>query len=84
MQTARGSEDGDHFRIRYHKKVQFCPDPLPPVAVPQDRQGRRIEEDWGWWGAESNRSRRVVRRLTLRRPGEEAIILVTELLDATR
>jgi hypothetical protein len=84
VQTARCSEDGDHFLIRYHKKVQFCPDHLQPVAVTQARQGRRIEEDWGWLGAESNRSRRVVRRLTLRRPGEEAIMLVTDLLDATR
>jgi hypothetical protein len=84
VQTARCSEAGDHFLIRYHKKVQFCPDPLQPAAVTKDGQGRRIVEDWGWLGAESNRSRRFVRRLTLTRPGEEAIILVTDLLDATR
>jgi DDE family transposase len=41
-------------------------------------------EDWGWLGAESNPQRRFVRRLTLMRPGEEAIILVTDLLDAVR
>jgi Transposase DDE domain len=84
VQTARCSEDGDHFLIRYHKKVQFCPDPLQPTAVTQDSQGRRVEEDWGWLGAEANRSRRFVRRLTLRRPGTEALIVVTDLLDATR
>lgn len=84
VQTARCSEAGDHFLIRYHQKVQFWPDPLRPAAVSQDSQGRRVTEDWGWLGAESNRSRRYVRRLTLTRPGEEAIILVTDLLDATR
>ena len=84
VQTARCSEDGDHFLIRYHKKVQFCPDPLQPRVVTRDGQGRHVEEEWGWLGAESNRSRRVVRRLTLTRPGEEAIILVTDLLEATR
>jgi hypothetical protein len=84
VQTARCSEAGDHFLIRYHKKVQFCSDPLQPGAVTRDGQGRRVEEEWGWLGAESNRSRRFVRRLTLTRPGAEAIILVTDLLDAVR
>jgi hypothetical protein len=84
VQTARCSEDGDHFLIRYHKKVQFWPVPAQPATVTQDAQGRRITEEWGWLGAEANRSRRFVRRLTLTRPGEEAIILVTDLLDAGR
>jgi Transposase DDE domain len=84
VQTARCSEEGDHFLIRYHKKVQFWPVPAQPATVTQDAQGRCITEEWGWLGAEANRSRRFVRRLTLTRPGEEAIILVTDLLDAGR
>jgi hypothetical protein len=84
VQTARCSEGGDHFLIRYHKKVQFCPDPTQPAAVTQDAQGRRVYEEWGWLGAETNARRRVVRRLTLTRPGDEAVILVTDLLDAVR
>ena len=84
VQTARCSEGGDHFLIRYHTKVRFCPDPAQSAVVTQDAQGRRVVEDWGWLGAESNQSRRFVRRLTLTRPGEEAIILVTDLLDAGR
>jgi hypothetical protein len=84
VQTARCSEDGDHFLIRYHKKVRFCPDSTQSAVSTQDAQGRRVVEDWGWLGAESNRSRRVVRRLTLTRSGAEAIILVTDLLDVTR
>jgi Transposase DDE domain len=84
VQTARCSEEGDHFLIRYHKKVQFCPDPTQPATVTPDAQGRAIQEEWGWLGAEANTRRRFVRRLTLTRPGEEAIILVTNLLDARR
>ena len=84
VQTARCSEEDDHFLIRYHQKVRFCLDPAQAARVTQDAHGRRVVEDWGWLGAESNRSRRFVRRLTLTRPGAEAIILVTDLLDAAR
>jgi hypothetical protein len=73
-QTARWSEAGDPFLIRYPKKVQFCPDPLRPVVVTRAAQGRRVEDEGGWRGAESNRGRRFVRRRTLTRPGEEALI----------
>ena len=64
VQTARCSEGGDHFLIRYHTKVHVCPAPTPAVVVTQDAQGRRVVEDWGGLGAESNQSRRFVRRLT--------------------
>ena len=84
VQTARCSGDGDHFLIRYHTKVRFCPVPTPSAVVTQDAQGRRVVEDWGWLGAETNTQRRFVRRLTLTRPGEEPIILVTDLLNAVR
>jgi hypothetical protein len=82
VQTARCSEAGEHFLIRYHKKVQFWPEPTQPTTVTQEAQGRHIEEEWGWLGAKFNRDRRFVRRLILTRPGDEAIILVTDLLDA--
>jgi hypothetical protein len=84
VQTARCSEEGDHFLMRYHQKVQFCPDPTRPATVTPDAQGRAMREEWGWWGAEPNTRRRFVRRLTLTRPGAEARILVTDLLDAGR
>lgn len=81
-QTARWSQDGDHFLIRSHKQGRFCPDPTRAAAVPPAAQGRHLVEEWGWLGAESNRNRPLVRRLTLTRPGAEAIILVTDLLAA--
>jgi hypothetical protein len=84
VQTARCSEGGDHFLIRYHTKVHFLGDAAQPVKVTQDAHGRTVREDWGWLGAEANAGRRFVRRLLLIRPGEETVILVTDLLDATR
>ena len=84
VQTVRCSEDGDHFLIRYHPKVHFLGDTTQPTQVTQDAHGRMVREDWGWLGAETNARRRFVRRLTLIRPGEEPVILVTDLLEAAR
>jgi Transposase DDE domain len=82
VQTARCAQDGDHFLIRYHPKVHFHPDPSQVPSTFLDAQGRTGSEEWGWLGAQDNPRRRYVRRITLYRPGEEAVILVTDLLDA--
>jgi hypothetical protein len=82
--TARWSEDGDHFLIRYHPQGHFHKEWTQPAQETQEASGRTIREDWGGVGAESNAQRRFVRRLTLLRPGEETVILVTDLLDAVR
>jgi hypothetical protein len=39
-------------------------------------------EQWGWLGSPKNRKRLYVRVITLKRPGEEDLILVTDLMDA--
>ena len=41
-------------------------------------------EEWGWIGAEKDKRRRYVRHIRLIRPGEEEILLVTDLLDNQR
>jgi len=81
-QTAAFATGDDHFLVRYHPKTHFCPDPTRPAQSGQDAQGRVWEQDWGWLGCEQANQRRVVRRLTLYRPGEETVILLTDLLDA--
>lgn len=81
-QTAAFALGEDHFLVRYHPKTHFCPDPTRPVQHGQDAHGRAWEQDWGWLGSEQAKHRRFVRRLTLCRPGEETIILLTDLLDA--
>jgi hypothetical protein len=74
----------DHFLARYHAGVRFDRDPARPRRRGVDSAGRHYTEEWGWLGAPSNKQRRDVRRVTLQRPGEEAVILVTDLLEADR
>jgi hypothetical protein len=82
VQAERLTAAGDHFAIRYHKKVHFVPDPGRPARRWADAQGREVVEEWGWFGAASNRLRRYLRRLTVHRPaGQEAVAVVTDLLD---
>jgi Transposase DDE domain len=82
--TARFADDGDHFLVRYHPKVPFYPDAARPSREGKDCRGRRYVEQWGWLGSPKNRKRLYVRVITLSRPGEEDLILVTDLLDSER
>jgi hypothetical protein len=74
-------QNGDHWLIRYHAKVSFHPDPARPQRGGQDRQGRTYREEWGWLGKATDKRRQYVRRITLQRPGDEEVILVTDLLE---
>jgi hypothetical protein len=71
--------DGDHYVIRYNAKVSFTPDPQRPAQTGHDAQGRRYTDAWGWMGQGAKRLE--VRRITLERPGEKPVIVVTDLLD---
>ena len=73
---------GDHFVVRYHPRSKYCADASRPAQTGKDEHGRTYVEDWGWLGAANNKDRRYVRRVTLRRAGQEDIILITDLLDA--
>lgn len=84
IQTTHFTQDGDHFLVRYNKKVPFYQDPSRSARQGEDASGRTYIEDWGWIGKPTSKRRRAVRRITLKRPGEEDIILVTDLLDADR
>jgi hypothetical protein len=75
------AENEDHFLMRYHPKVTFSRDSAHPVSKGKDREGRWYEDERGWLGKEKDKRRRYVRRITLKRPGEEALILITDLLD---
>jgi len=81
-QPDRLSEGGDHYIIRHSKGTNFHPDPARPTRSGADAQGRTYAEDWGWLGAvKQGGRRRYVRRITLERPGEEEVALITDLLD---
>lgn len=83
-QTVHFCQHGDHFLMRYNKKVPFYPDASRPGKEGQDAAGRTYVEDWGSLGKPASPRRREVRRITLKRPGEEDIVLVTDLLDAEK
>jgi len=78
------TEGDNHFLIRRHPKVGFHPDSERPRRGGVDAQGRTFFEEWGWLGAANHPKRRYVRQITLQRPGEPDVTLVTELLDADR
>jgi hypothetical protein len=73
---------GHHFLIRHNLNIDFHPDPGRAAVGGVDRDGRRFVEEWGWLGAAAHPLRRYVRRVTLYRPGEEDVAVVTDLLDA--
>jgi len=76
------TDGGNHFLIRRHPKVGFHPDDQRPMHSGVDSQGRTFFEQWGWLGAENHPKRRYVRQVTLQRPGEPDVALVTDLLDS--
>ena len=41
-------------------------------------------DEWGWMGSPRSKNRLYVRRSRLQRPGEEEIIVITDLLDQTQ
>jgi Transposase DDE domain len=78
------AQAADHFLVRYHAKCHFVPDPDTPARTGTDANGRTFREEWGWLGKPTNQQRLYVRRITLTRPNDEALIVVTTLLDADR
>jgi hypothetical protein len=74
----------DHFLIRWHKNVPFTRDTTKSMRTGVDGQGRKYHEEWGWLCRAKHKHRRWLRRITLERPGEEPIIVVSDLVDADR
>jgi hypothetical protein len=72
-------EQGQSFLIRYSKKMLFSAE---KERCFRDAQGRKVRDAEGWLGSAKDSRRLYVRQITLERPDEEDIILVTNLLDA--
>ncbi len=73
---------GDHFLLRCPKALTLAADPQVLPVPGRDPAGRPVHEEWGWLGGPRDARRRYVRRITLERPGEEAVVLMTDLTDA--
>lgn len=78
------TQDGDHYVIRNHPKNHFELDSSRAVVTSQDADGRNLIDEWGWMGSPRSKHRLSVRRSRLQRPGEEEIIVITDLLDETQ
>jgi Transposase DDE domain len=76
------SQDRDAFVIRHCLKMKFHEDSSRPPRESRDAQGRTIRQEWGWVGSAQDKRRMYVRRVTLERPDQEPIIVLTNLLDA--
>jgi hypothetical protein len=74
-------KEGDHVLVRWDGKTSFTVDLERPAVKGRDGKGREVIQEWGWLGAVSNKRRRYLRRITLLRPGEEDVVLLTDLLD---
>jgi hypothetical protein len=80
-QTARFCEDGDHFLARFTQRNSFEVDPARPAQTGVNRSGQAYRQVWGWMGSAKDKRRRYVRQLTVQRPGEEDVVVVTDLLE---
>lgn len=82
IQTARFTAHGDHFLVRWNRRLDFHRDRSRPPQQGVDRYGRSYTQDWGWIGKPSDPRRRYVRRIHLRRDADhEDVILLTDLVD---
>ena len=68
---------GDAFVVRYHGNVIFTPDAGRVARTGRDDRDRKYREEWGWLGGKNNPHRIYVRRITLERPGEKSVVIVT-------
>ena len=76
------SRGDDVFVVRYSKAIPFFRDESRPPREGKDAEGRDYVEEWGWLGVARHPQRCYVRRITVKRDSQEAILVVTNLLDA--
>lgn len=76
--------DGDHLVVRYHASVHFHLDSERLAGAGVNEQGQAYREEWGWLGGPKDARRLYVRRITVQRPGDEDVSVVTDLLDGAR
>jgi IS4 transposase len=72
---------GDHFVVRYHASVGFHLDSERLARTGVNHRGQNYREEWGWLGGPKDARRLYVRRLTVERPDDEDVAVVTDLLD---
>lgn len=74
----------DHFVVRRRSNVTFRADPTRRAQTGHDVGGRRWREEWGWLSRHGQKQALAVRQITLKREGQESLVLLTSLLDARK
>jgi hypothetical protein len=80
-QPERFTQEQDHYLVRFSKKCSFEADPQRPAQQGLNEKGQAVVQEWGWMGSSKDPRRCHVRRITLVRPGDEDVAVVTDLLD---
>jgi DDE family transposase len=80
-QPERFTQEQDHYLVRFSKKCSFEADPQRPAQQGLNEKGQAVVQEWGWMGSSKDPRRCYVRRITLVRPGDEDVAVVTDLLD---
>lgn len=83
-QVERFAAQADAFLVRRRSDISFEPDRQRPSCAGRDAAGRRYTQAWGWLGRSRAPRCVYVRQITLERPGEEHVVLVSSLLDQRR
>ena len=88
VEATRFAEAGESFLLRYHPKTSFTHDSSRVERKGKTADGLAWREEWGWYGAENDGRRRLVRRIHLATGKTNAkrkadhFSVVTDLLDA--
>jgi Transposase DDE domain len=78
---AEFTEENGHFVTRHARTLSFEPDPKRPSITTKDASSRAVVEQWGWAGKPKEKLRRYVRRITVERSTDEAITILTDLIE---
>lgn len=76
------TKEKGHFVTRHARTLSFEPDPDRPAISTTDASHRVVVEQWGWAGKPKEKLRRYVRRITVERPTDDAITILTDLLES--
>jgi hypothetical protein len=78
---AEFTKENGHFVTRHARRLSFESDPDRPAVTTKDASNRTVVEQWGWAGKPSEKLRRYVRRITVERSTDEAITILTDLIE---
>lgn len=81
---SRFTAEKGSYVLRYNAQTHFFRDEEETVRQGTDDEGRAFTEECGWLGRDGNKHQCYVRRITLKRKGEEDIAIVTDLFGSRK